>query len=162
MQTWITDKNIHESANNLDLKRLFASIYENIHGLASLLNYHDKLVNPVKNISNKPQCKLWKGYEQYLLGYCLVNYCEWFFKVGYKKNDFYKTVNYQNIKKIAVNFFGEFPVFEYFPDWVTDDLIETHRSVLIQKDPDFYAGKWPGTKENLSMRYDWRINDTTK
>jgi hypothetical protein len=185
MQTHITDKDMFISINNLDLKRLFSNIYENIHGLASLFNINDQLINPVKNISNKPQCKLWKGYENNLLGHIVLCYNRWWYEVGHKKYMYSETINARNIM-ILLKYAT--PIFKY-PEWVTNETIKVHRSVLIQKELQkddklnnemfskcygkenndniikkyqdklkqnyHYRKLWSNCPANLKMRYDW-------
>lgn len=137
MQTNITDKNIIKSVSNLDNKRLFSNIYENIHGFASLLGINDKLVNPVKNISNKPQCKMWIDYEYYLYKHIIVCYNIWYDRIGYKKCSYTETINYRNIQIIesACSNLPSDKMKEWlYPEWVNVELIEIHRSHLIQKE----------------------------
>lgn len=163
MQTNMTDKNISKSVKNLDRQRLFANIYENIHGLASLLGINDQLVNPVKDISNKPQCKLWKGYENYLLNHIWNAYDYWFVKYANKATTtYFGTINWENISKIAKTLkilsLNLLPT-EY-PDWCSEECIKTHRLHLISKNKEIYIKKWPELydeylDEFIKMSYNW-------
>lgn len=144
MQTWITFKEFSESAQMLDRRRLGANIYESIHILASLQNVSDKLVTPKRNVSNHPASKLWKGYEGNLACYILCHIQEWESR-GYKC-----PTNRENLNRIAMN------LSPFSPDWITDEVIQTHRSVLIQKNPDHYRPLWPDCPDDLEMAYDWR------
>jgi hypothetical protein len=130
MQTKITDKDFYKSASNLTRQHLGAQIYEGIHILASLLDCNDKLVNPKRNVKNHPASRLWIGYEYELLFYIERHLDEWCVERGYKSN-----INDQNFfmlcdQKYERNF--KYGIKNL--DWITDELIQTHRSVLIQKE----------------------------
>lgn len=135
MQTPITDKIFFKSAHNLDNKRLHAAIYENIHGLASILDCVDdlqiseKAKIQVKKYKNKPQCKMWIGYEKDLLYYIYTCLCEW----GIERN-FKLKINLENYNILAKKMFVRNFYNYKCPSWITDELIQTHRSVLIQKE----------------------------
>lgn len=149
MNSFITDYDFYQCGMNLDTRRHGAMVYENIHMLASNLGVNDRLVNPKRDVSNHPACKLWKGYEEQHLFYINSLLVSWIHK-GYKS-----TVNKQNYKMLykVCNPFGE-NLFKT-PPWITDELIETHRSVLIQKKPEYYRPIWPDCPDNLKMKYDW-------
>lgn len=159
MNTFITDNDMAISADNLDRKRIFSNIYENIHGLASLLSINDQLVNPVKDISKKVQCKMWIGCEKQLFLYIYVCYRTWYNKFANKIiTKYHDTVNYKNIKKISdvLNIWPNDEDYK-FPEWVTTEMINNHRAILISKDRDYYLPKWPECDFHVNVRYDWRI-----
>jgi hypothetical protein len=147
MQTWITDYDFYKSASNLDTKRLGSQIYEGIHILASLLDVNDKLVNPKRNVKNHPAAKLWIGYEKELLFYIHEHLWFWFGK------NYSSIINYENYK-ILLHVLGWCSAKTL--NWITDNLIQTHRSALIQKNPDHYRRIWPDCPTNLKMHYGWR------
>jgi hypothetical protein len=160
MQTNMTNKIIAKSVRNLDRRRLFSNIYENIQGLASLLGIHDQLVTPKKDISYKSQCKLWKGYELYLLRHIEACYDYWYKKYANKQiTQYLHTINFKNIMKlkIVMGFDLDSPYrdLSMYPDWCTDETIQVHRSHLIQKDPEYYKKLWPEVPDNLEMHYEW-------
>lgn len=163
MQTNMTDKNILKSVSNLDRRRLFSNIYENIHGLASLLNINDQLVNPVEDIGYKPQCKLWKGYETHLLSHIWNAYDVWYNKHANKKiTNYNDTVNYQNILKICkiMRIIGLKQLPDSYPDWCSDECIISHKFHLMAKNKNYYQKLWPDLYERyldefIGMRYDW-------
>lgn len=157
MQTWITDFNFTKSALNLDKKRFYAQIYEAIHILASLLDVNDKLVNPKRSVKNHPAAKLWKTDEDVLLHYIKCHSHIWKINLKMPLGYYRKTITGRNIKilnKIIKN--KQFNFKDEYPKWITEKLITTHRSVLIQKKPDYYKHLWPNCPENLKMRYDWK------
>jgi ribosomal protein S18 len=163
MQTWFTDSNIYQSLLNLDRQRLFSMIYENTHGLGALLNCVDDLIlsdkakAQAKKLINKPQCKLWVGYERHLFIYITRAYIYWYHKFANKeKTKFNETINYKNLEIISQYIVDKI---EYVkPNWITDELIQTHRSVLIQKNPNHYKKLWNDCPTNLKMHYSWRKN----
>lgn len=127
MQTWITDKDFYKSASNLNRQHLQAQIYKAIHILASLLDVNDKLVKPKKNVKNHPASKLWVGHEKKLLEYIWVHLVwEWMHERGFNSEK-----NFRNYK-FLLGILKECD--KNVPSWVTDELIQTHRSVLIQKE----------------------------
>jgi hypothetical protein len=130
MQTQITDKDFYKSASNLNRQHLQANIYEPIQVLASLLGVNDKLVNPKRDVSNHPTAKLWAGYEQDLVFYIGAHISEWTDRYGFKE----ESINIRNFRMLCDEN-GIWPLsFQMYPKWITDELIETHRSVLIQKE----------------------------
>jgi hypothetical protein len=162
MQTWITDYDFYKSANNLDNKRLFANIYEAIHILSSLLNVNNKLVNPKRNVSNHPVSKLWVGYEKSLLNYIMFHLKTWCIDRKYKSN-----INKKNYDMLAREiFYNEKNEKIKKQDesnkyWITDNLIKTHKSILINKNNN-YRKLWPNIPDNLPMHYNWRQHDNNK
>lgn len=142
MQTNITDYNIKKSIYNLDEKRLFSNIYENIHGLGCLLNCVDDLILSdkakiqAKKLKNKSQCKLWVGFEVHLLSHIVEAYDRWYEEFADKeKTEYNETINYKNIKILLENSkLNVWNFSEYYPDWVTEKVIQVHRSHLIQKE----------------------------
>ena len=151
MQTWITDKDFSKSAKNLDRQRLCANMYESIHILASLLDLNDQLVTPKRNVSNHPASKIWNGNEECLYVYIACHIEEWTYSRGYKC-----PTNNKNMGIIYRSGFWERLVGSYSKNWITDEMIQTHRSVLIQKKPEHYRPLWPDCPDDLEMRYDWR------
>lgn len=128
MQTWITDKDFYKSAYNLDTKRLGSQTYEGIHILASLLDVNDKLVNPKRNVKNHPVSKLWVGYEYELLCYIRKHLDNW------HDRNYDSIINETNYKIICMIVVKRFKTHFEVPSWITDELIQVHRSVLIQKE----------------------------
>jgi len=144
MQTFITDYDFSKSAKNLDRKRLGSQIYEGIHILASLLDKNEDLINPKRDVSNHPAAKLWIGYERELMNYIKVHMVEWADR-GYSSD-----INIGNYLMLAAYILP----FDNVPYWVTDELIETHRSVLVKKDKLYYKEIF-GYVAIKEMRYTW-------
>lgn len=146
MQTWITDKNFESSARNLDYKRLGAQIYEAIHILASNLEVNEKLYNPKRSVKNHPVSKLWCNHNGCLLYYISCHLNEYIIDRRYNS-----IINLENFIFLS----SLIEMNHVIPEWVTDELIDTHRSVLISKKEDHYLRLWPDNKRDLKMRYDW-------
>jgi len=146
MNSFITDYDFYTCGMNLDTRRHGAMIYENIHMLASSLGVSDQLVTPKRDVSSHPACKLWKGYEGAHFKYAMELFNAWYDK-GYHSEK-----NLENLIFLAP-FVGLMD--KSTPPWITEELIETHRSVLIQKKPEHYRPLWPDTPDNLTMRYNW-------
>lgn len=140
MQIKILDKDFYKSASYLRCpQELNAQIYEAIHGLASMLDcvddldLSDRCKNQIKKYKDYPQCKLWVGYEKELIEYIRCHLLAWNFK-------YEMGISYENymilFKKV---FFDSLEFHAYLkdfkiPDWITDEVIQMHRSVLIQKE----------------------------
>jgi hypothetical protein len=154
MQTKITDFDFYESAHNLKAPReLGAQIYEAIHILACLLNVEDRLVNPIsgkrsKSIKSHPAAKLWVGYERNLLYYINVHLDRWY-NLDYKMD-----INWQNFNLIKT--IKNINIDCVLPKWITTELIQTHRSVLIQKE----IAKENKLQQTLNQ-YKWEYREKT-
>lgn len=134
MQTKILDFDFYKSASYLRDVELNAQIYEAIHLLASLLNCVDDLIlsdkckAKIKNYKNYPQGKLWIGYE-----FDLLNYIAWHITVWYGRG--YKSYRNENNYWVLESKIELHPLTNQLcPNWITGELIQTHRSVLIQKE----------------------------
>lgn len=133
MQNWILDYDFCNSASYLDRHRLQANIYENIHGLASLLDINDKLVNPKRSVKNHPNVKRWENYEFDLLTYIYYHLSEWFNR-GYKSE-----INEKNYWLLQEEI-GLHPLTkQIIPIWITDKIIRDHQQILLEKDYNHYS-----------------------
>jgi hypothetical protein len=74
--------------------------------------------------ANHPAVKMWKGYENTLALYHDTCLMVWEYK-GYKNN--MPRLNDYTFNNIII------------PDWYTIDLVNSHRSNLLRKDPVFYG-----------------------
>jgi hypothetical protein len=133
MQTFITNKSFNKSAQVLDNKRLGKQRVETYQIMKALLL-------PEYGWKNHPAVKMWKGYEVALLEYQKA-ICEEWMSRGYKDTCLVKTIElyFEHRKgQEMVN-----------PDWITDELITSHRSNLLRKDKEFYGQYWPTLSDNL-------------
>ena len=135
MQGWILSYDFYQSANCLDDRRLLANIYENIHGLASLVGLNDKLINPKRSVKNHPNIKRWDGYIQAYINYIHRHLMSWDDRYPIKDT----SINLNNMIYIMEQI-NVFPlVIDLIPKWITDELIQEHKQILLQKDYKFYS-----------------------
>ncbi len=139
MQTFLPYKSFSETAKCLSTKHLGKQRVE-------VLQILNTLTGKSNSWSNHPAVKMWRGYEKALCAYGLAVCEEWRYTRGYKDTCWEKIYDIER----------ELDGLPYvFPPWYTRELIESHRSNLIKKDPKFYSRKWPGTIENLP--YVWPV-----
>ena len=132
MQTFITDRNFSKSAENLDVRRLNAQVYEGIHILSSLLDVNHKLVNPKRSVLNHPITRMWKGHEESLLFYIAIHLREKR-RRGHKLSG---TINFQNYIFLC----GLISMKQIdSPEFITDELIKEYKKKLYEKDSEFYS-----------------------
>jgi hypothetical protein len=151
MQNWVLDLdyNFYKSASYLDNHRLMANIYENIHGLASLLKINHLLYRRNKesgiveqlgkrSVANHPSIKRWLGFESMYFCYIAIHLAEWE-KRGYEIDINMKNINmiFESYNCIRIYVRDRLTLF-ILPHWINDDLIKTHRKILYNKDPVFY------------------------
>ncbi|MFW9871903.1 MAG: MSMEG_6728 family protein [Candidatus Thorarchaeota archaeon] len=138
MQTFITDHDMAISAKNLDNKRLGKQRVE-------ALQIFECLIIKETKWKNHPAVKMWKGYEGYLLLIYLRSILnEWGIIRNFKsfkceEKWFTYMTRYTKRK----------PYIVIKPSWITDEFIESHRSNLIRKKPEYYNPLFPNTKEGL-------------
>lgn len=138
MQTFLPYSDFRESAKVLDTKRLGKQRVE----VLQLLNSFHK--PNYKGWKNHPAREMWRGYENGLVEYGKV-ICEVWKEKGYKDTCYEKINAYHNPDKPVT-----------YPDWIgRDDIHISHKSKLIQKDPNFYKPIWPSVPDNLE--YVWPI-----
>ena len=153
MNTFIVDANIEQSADLLDQRRLFSSVYEGIHGLASLLNVSDKLVNPKKPKANHPCAKQYVDYTVFWYRVLKTYYDVWWEKFA-NKEKYTKdgTINAQNLKMLAKVIEGNATTNIWFtPKFFNIYMVRMHRNVLYWKDPIFYSNWY--TEDVIPMQY---------
>jgi hypothetical protein len=142
MQVFLPYPDFKQSAESLDMKRLGKQRVECLQ----LLNSIKKINNnePIKGWKNHPCRKLWHNYSNALVVYGQVICTEWK-RRGYKDTCFEKISSHYDYSKpyIEPSFIGN------------DDFHRSHRSMLIQKQPEFYRSKFTGTPENLE--YIWPL-----
>lgn len=142
MQTFITDFNMAQNAKNLDNKRCGKQRVEGIQIANCLLVQESRW-------KNHPAVKMWKGYEKYLIHeYLHTIIIEWQSR-GFKNDKCW--IHFRNLSTLVIR--KEL----IKPPWITSEFIESHRSNLIRKNPDFYKPLFPNTQEGLE--YIWPTNN---
>lgn len=127
-QTFITDHDMRQSAQNLDDKRLGKQRVEAIQ-----IGYC--LLIAENNWKNHPAVKMWNGWEPFLVyQYLRDTMLEWD-KRGFQN---LKCLDHFSKLDLAVRVrYGRNCIVEK-PTWITDAFILSHKSNLIRKNPKFY------------------------
>lgn len=139
MNTFLPYKNFTKSAQTLDNKRLgkqrveVLQMLNKIHGLTKGKGWH-----------NHPCTKMWSKHPNALVRYG-IDVCNVWRSRGFKDTCLEKIQNhYKN------------NLTDDMPDWLgQEDFHTSHRSKLIQKNPEFYKSQFPDTPENLE--YVWPV-----
>lgn len=148
MQTFLPYASYELSASSLDMRRLGKQRVETLQLLKSIEAIKNK--TNYKGWKNHPCRSMWfashKGdagdYTNSLVKYGITICKEWK-KRGYKDSCLEKIAAFSNP---ALSFED--------PEWLGDeDFHMRHRSMLIQKKPEYYREKFAGTPENLE--YTW-------
>jgi hypothetical protein len=144
MQTFLPYPSFKQSAAALDYRRLGKQRVE----VLQLLNSISKLKKgePVRGWKNHPCRKMWHNYTNALVNYGLDICREW---VGRGYND-------TCFNKISMHFNHNEPVI--IPSFIGNNQFHlSHKSMLIQKMPEYYKRQWPDVSDNLE--YIWPEED---
>lgn len=140
MQTFLPYPSFKQSAAALDYRRLGKQRVE----VLQLLNSIKKLKNnePVKGWKNHPCRKMWHNYTNALVNYGLDVCIEWK-KRGYKDTCYEKILAHLNRNELVK-----------LPPFLGDESFHlSHKSMLIQKMPEYYKKQWPDVPDNIE--YVW-------
>lgn len=141
MQTFLPDHSYFVSARILDRQRLGKQRVEAYQILRALRGES-------KGWVNHPATRMWRGYENSLILYTQVMCDEWTSR-GYK----------DSIKEKVEAMLPDYPYY-YAPPWLTYDLIRTHQSNLVRKDPTYYQPMFPGVPDDLA--YLWPVTEDNR
>lgn len=139
MQTFLTSTDpdpliaFVETARHLDYRRLGKQRVEALQILNTLQGKSN-------GWANHPAVKMWRGYESMLERYMNAMIVEWQLR-GYKNTMQLRALN--NAPP---------PV---LPQWITKDLVLSHRSNLLRKEPHYYRMFWPNMPDNIP--YIWPV-----
>ena len=140
MQTFLPYPDFQKSASVLDYTRLGKQRLEGMQ----IVNIISGLV-PDSRWKNHPAVKMWVGYENALKAYTNAMIREWIDR-GYKN-----TMVFYSVGKIK------------YPWWFGNkNFHRSHRSRLIQKNPEFYSPLFPGDEGYNDSKYYWPDNDSKK
>lgn len=143
MQTFVPYSDMDLCAQVLDDKRLGKQRSESLIILATIEK--KKTLPPDTKIGwkNHPAVLMWEGHEDYLVLYSISITMEWI-KRGYKDSTLPK-------------FFGMWDNIEGVPKppkwWGDERVHQSHRSKLVQKNPEHYAKLFHSDPKNLE--YFW-------
>ena len=141
MQTFLPDHSYFVSARILDRQRLGKQRVEAYQILRALRGES-------KGWVNHPATRMWRGYERSLIIYTTVICDEWTSR-GYK----------DSIKDKVGVMLLDYPDY-VSPPWLTYDLIRTHQSNLVRKDPTYYQPMFPGVPDDLA--YLWPVTEDNR
>lgn len=97
---------------------------------------------------NHPATRMWRGYEVALARYGMACCAIWKGK-GYVDNMWTRFLGARDMLTASGSSLAT-------PDWLDDrDLVRSHQSNLIRKDPDHYAPLFPGVPDDLP--YIWPV-----
>lgn len=132
MQTFIPYTDFDECARALDYRRLGKQRVE-----------CKQILNAIERGSggwaNHPATRMWRGYEPALRQYMRAIILEWTAR-GYKNN-----MEIPNPED-----------YELPPWWGREEIHASHRSALLEKDFEFYYGKW-SWEDEPKLAYVWPV-----
>lgn len=130
MQTFLPYPDFRKSLESLDYRRLGKQRVEARQILQALRN-------PSYGWQNHPATNMWRGYDDALVLYSNLAIIEWR-RRGYKN---------------TMPLLSHASMFE-LPYWIGDEAFHSsHKSMLVQKDREFYKPRFPNVSESLT--YVW-------
>jgi len=142
MQTFLPYESFAQSAKCLDRQRLGKQRVEVMQLLKALAGETIGWVN-------HPACKMWRGYERWLVAYGGTICGEWVGR-GYRDTCLTKIIELGS----------KFPTYSEQPPWLGDEAFHrSHQSNLIRKDPAHYGPLFPGVPNDLP--YIWPESEVT-
>ena len=149
MQTFLPYADFARTAHALDVKRLGKQRVEVIQIVRAL-------TRPGYGWAHHPAVLMWKGYEE-ALGCYGLSMCEVWLDRGFGdtcaatiRTDL-RTVGVEQIR--SQQQLGDS---DALPPWLGDEALHrSHQSALLRKDPEFYAGLFPGVPHDLP--YIWPV-----
>ena len=138
MQTFLPYKSFIQTAKCLDNRRLGKQRVE-AKTILNILTGHAKLNKYGKiSWSNHPAVKMWAGYENCLRFYLNIIINEW------EVRGFRNTIQKEPVNILEI----------ICPNWLgNEDFHNSHKSKLLEKDPEFY-GKY-GWNVKPGLNYIW-------
>lgn len=146
MQTFVPEgRDIKLGFQHLDYRRLGKQRVEAWQILNSIRGI-DNNGNPLKSRAwiSHPATKMWRDYPRALAQYGIDCCEEWLYR-GYRDSLLERFETVYDLLKF------EDPSMPLF----LDDIMESHRSNLIRKYPEYYTQLWPDTPNDLP--YIWPI-----
>jgi len=114
MQTFLPEPTFALAVSRLDPRRLGKQRVEALQ----ILN---ALADPTYGWQHHPAVRMWRGWEANLRGYLNLCIHEWIYR------------GFNNTMSFADNFCYA------APPWLTEDFVQSHRSNLLRKAPDWYG-----------------------
>jgi hypothetical protein len=142
MQTFMTHADPAVCAQHLDRNRLNKQITEALQIIRANLD-------PNYGWRNHPAVRQWQGHEHYLAEYTLAMIDEWQAR-GFD--------SHHGSKYHAINFAATLPDTGPPQWWGRPDIITSHQSNLVRKNPDHYWPLFPLVPEDLD--YIWPTKES--
>jgi len=134
MQTFLPYRSFHQSAACLDRLRLgkqrleCKQIYNALTGVSSGWRTH-------------VVTRMWEGYEEALVHYGAAICQEWIFR-GYRDTLYPFFLEKMSNPETLVK-----------PHWLTPELCDKYKSLLLRKNPGHYRQYWPDHDDTTPMEY---------
>lgn len=143
MQTFLPFSSFERSAQCLDNRRLGKQRVEAYQIVRALRSGPISLDGRKTPWYNHPAVRMWKGYENALIGYCLVICDEWS-RRGFRDTIHDKIQTYYESDEISIA-----------PPWIGRfEFHRSHRSNLLRKDFDHYSKFF---NERSDLKYVWPV-----
>ncbi|MFB7599100.1 MSMEG_6728 family protein [Streptomyces sp. NPDC056160] len=152
MQTFLPYADFTESARVLDRRRLGKQRVEALQVLRGL-------TVPGYGWRRHPAVRMWAGYEEALVRYGL-DVCRVWREHGHQDSCAATLVADLAARRpgLGVREQAELAAAGELPPWLGDEALHrSHRSALVRKDPQRYAGLFPGVPDDLP--YVWPASD---
>ena len=138
VQTFVTDRHHHNTAQSLDQKRLVKQLLEGRQILETINKPEYTEDGRVTPWHHHPAVVMWKGHESALLSYLTAIKAEMVHR-GYKYE-----ANWDAILGAMTELADKDMIGAGNPDWIVDtdvynNVIATHRASLYRKDSEYYA-----------------------
>lgn len=150
MQTFVTRRSWGQTAQDLDVRRCGYQRVEALQILEALTGLREDIP------ATHPALRMWAGYELALAVYGMQFCLEWYLHRGYHDKMFYGFYDIsQDLKREDRELAFE------LPPWSRDtDLMRSHRSNLLRRNPRHYQGMWQQCPENWP--YLWPFIDDSQ
>ncbi len=149
MQTFTPDSDFEAAARALDSKRLGKQRVEVIQIVRAL-------TVPGYAWANHPATLMWRGFEEALGRYGLT-VCDVWVERGFA--DTCAATISADLTTFGIGrirSYAELFAAEALPGWLFDvDLLRSHQSALVRKDPDHYRDRFPNVPDDLA--YVWPV-----
>jgi hypothetical protein len=151
VQTFLPYADFTESARALDDRRLGKQRVEALQILRAL-------TYPAYGWKHHPAVKMWRGHEEALAAYGLTIVAEW---TARGRADTCAATIVADLRLAGLSpaprTQAELAASGDLPSWLGDAAFHaSHRAALLRKDPQFYAGRFPGTDPELL--YVWPVS----
>ena len=149
MQTFLPHPDFAAAARSLDDKRLGKQRVETIQVVRAL-------TQPGYAWRHHPAALMWKGFEE-ALGRYGVEVCRAWTERGHADTcEATIRVDLRDAGVPAIRPYDELAAAGALPPWLSDeDLIRSHRSNLVRKDPAYYRPQFPDVPDDLP--YVWPV-----